>query len=109
MFFNFDFKNFCMLKRPESIEECSYFTRKQLTNEAGEAKGKLMAWVFKGDNKLNIIYTCPSCGFEGELVLPNEWEKKRVEGKYRKVVEFSCARCNQVIRIVKSIPRKLSS
>lgn len=96
-----------MLRKPESIEECSYFTRRQLLNEKNEATGSLMAWVFKGEDEINIAYVCPFCSFKGELRAKNDWSKKRIKGKVIEVFEFSCENCKNTLRIEKTIPKRL--
>ena len=96
-----------MLRKPNSIEECSYFTKRQLLNDNNEVKGSLMAWVFKGEDLINISYICPFCNFKGELQLQNSWVKKRIGGKVREVLEFKCENCERSIKIEKTIPKRL--
>lgn len=95
------------MREPKNIEECSYFARKQLLNDLNEAKGHVMAWVFKGEeDKIYIKYLCPFCQHRGGLSLPNLWKRKRVEGKYRDVLEFACEACGRGCSLTKEIPKR---
>jgi len=87
------------LKKPESMEEVVYFTRRTL-----EPKGRIMAWTFKQkcpkckkalmgkpveNGKVKIRakeYVCPACGYSEE--------KKEHEDKLTVSVEYTCPSCN---------------
>ncbi|MCW1300857.1 MAG: hypothetical protein QW507_01475 [Candidatus Nanoarchaeia archaeon] len=95
------------MREPRNIEECVYFARKQLFNDSNEAKGSIMAWVLKGEeDRIYLKYTCPFCNYRGELSLPNIWKRKRMEGKYREVVEFTCEACGRECMLVKEVPKR---
>lgn len=70
------------LKKPESMDECVYFTRRVL-GEGG--KGKAMAWVFRGH--------CPQCqkGIMGKPV-----DAKTGKAKIR-AKEYLCHDCSHVV------------
>lgn len=87
-----------MLKKPESMEECVYFTRRSLGD-----KGRVMAWVFKktcdkcgealmgkpvekGKVKIRAKeYVCPNCG--------NNEEKLEHEKKLEVSIDYTCPHC----------------
>ncbi len=89
-----------MLKEPESIEECVYFTRRLI------GEGKVVAWVFKakckkcgeglmgkpkdpktGKPKIRATeYVCPSCG--------NVEEKKEYEERLTVNIKYKCPHCS---------------
>ena len=61
---------------PESISECSYFTKRNLES------GYIFAWVLKGEKTLHIKYKCPKCGYEGEI-----------EKEFKSPIKFKCEKC----------------
>ncbi len=63
---------------PKSIDECTYFTKRSLDN------GYVIAWVFKGEDVLNVKYKCPNCGYEGEL-----------QQKFKRPIRFKCEKCGR--------------
>ena len=72
-----------MLKIPESMDECSFFTNRVL-----EDKTKLCAWIpSDGQGVINVIYTCGACGNNGELT----------QG-FNKVIKFNCQKCGKEIK-----------
>ena len=73
-----------MLKEPESMDECSFFTRRVL-----EDNTKLVAWVPKDTNIVNIKYTCGKCGASGEI-----------SQEYKKPIKFVCQNCGHKIVVV---------
>jgi len=89
------------VKKPESIEECDYFLKEFLyPRGSAEPKGKFFAWVFKGENRANIEYICPYCGYVGYIQL----DSKRPPYKWR------CENCGKQLvgdRIKKTV-KKLS-
>jgi ssDNA-binding Zn-finger/Zn-ribbon topoisomerase 1 len=87
-----------MLKQPESMEECVYFTRRAV------GEGKIMCWVFREKcpkcqeglmgkpkdeaGKVKIIakeYVCPKCG--------HSVEKKEYEETLTANIQYSCPEC----------------
>ncbi len=88
------------LKFPESMDECVYFTRRQLNNN-----GNVVAWVFKedcpkckkakmgkpkdpktGKPKIRATeYECPECGYSEE--------KEAYEDKLTCNVQYVCPKC----------------
>lgn len=123
------------LKKPESVEECIYFTRRQL-----EPKGSIMAWAFRKEcpqchnglmkkpKKTSKVYICPNCGYEEDvkaheesLVINVEYvcpycghegeattEYKRKTWKGVKAYVFTCEQCKEKIGITKKMkdPKK---
>jgi len=88
-----------MLKQPESMEECVYFTRREISD-----KGHVMAWVFrqecpkchKGimgkpkDSKGKVMirakeYVCPECGY---TVDKDEYEETLTAN-----IKYTCPHC----------------
>lgn len=65
------------IRKPESMDECVYFTQRSLDNDNGE----IMAWVFKGD--------CPKCGKE-KMGKPRD-SKGKVKMRAK---EYACPACN---------------
>jgi predicted RNA-binding Zn-ribbon protein involved in translation (DUF1610 family) len=86
-----------MLRQPESMDECVYFTRRAIGN------GHAMAWVFKeecpqchnakigkpvekGKVKIRATeYVCPSCGYKEE--------KEEHEEKLTMNIAYTCPHC----------------
>ena len=66
-----------MLKEPESMDECLYFTNRTI-GELGKAK----AWVYKK--------MCPKCG-ETKMGKPVEKGKVRIRAK-----EYVCSECGHI-------------
>lgn len=66
-----------MLKKPESMDECVYFTRRTIGNE------KVMVWVFRE--------LCPKCK-KGVMGKPVEKGKVKIRAK-----EYVCPECNHKI------------
>jgi len=89
-----------MLRKPKSIEELSYFTRRSLPNG-----GKVTVWVFKGEDIANIEYICPYCGYSGQK--QKKFERvsvyRKIEGKRKKVqvFKFNCDKCGKEIELEK--------
>ncbi len=73
-----------MLKEPESMDECSFFTRRVLDDGT-----KLVAWVPKGATIVNVKYTCGECGKSGEITQ-----------EYHKPITFLCQHCGHKIVVV---------
>jgi len=87
------------IKQPESMEECIYFTKRDLDG------GNVKAWVFKGkcpkcgkgkmgkprDSKTGKVkirakeYQCPECGYTVE--------KEKYEGTLTACVDYVCPKC----------------
>ena len=126
-----------MLRQPESVGECVYFTNRVMGN------GKAMAWVYridcpkchkskmgkpveKGKIKtradeykcpecgytetkeqhepnltVEVIYTCPHCGHQGEAT--TGYTRKSFEGVPAYV--FQCGKCGQRIGITKKMKK----
>lgn len=76
------------MKMPESMDECTFFTNRVL-----EDKTKLCAWVPKGQNIVNLIYTCGNCGHKGEISQNNE-----------NPITFTCDDCGEKI-VVKPLKK----
>ena len=91
-------------KKPESVEECVYFTQRVLEGDGKD--GEIMAWVFredcpkcgkakmgkpKGDDgKVKIRakeYVCPKCG--------HEIKKEDYESILTAYAEYVCPHCNE--------------
>ncbi|NQV09412.1 hypothetical protein HQ529_06180 [Candidatus Woesearchaeota archaeon] len=66
-----------MLKKPESMNEVVYFTRRAVDD------GKIMAWAFKD--------MCPECG-KGLMGKPVEKGKVKIRAK-----EYVCPECNHTV------------
>jgi predicted RNA-binding Zn-ribbon protein involved in translation (DUF1610 family) len=67
------------LRFPESMDECIYFTRRQL-----KEKGKAVAWVFKEK--------CPKCG-KAQMGKP-----RGPDGKVKiRAKEYTCPECNYTV------------
>lgn len=66
-----------MLKKPNSMEDCHYFTNRTLE----DGKGRIMAWVFRKE--------CPKCrqGIMGKPLKKNGRIDKKAE-------HFVCYKCN---------------
>lgn len=70
--------------------DCSYHTRRDLSNKKGEVTGKVRILVIKGESKAQVEYKCPNCGYESYM--ETEWFKP---------FSFNCQKCNTVIKILK--------
>lgn len=87
-----------MIKHPESMDECVYFTRRALDD------GHIMAWVFRVDcsecdegkmvkpltktgkpDKKSPIYVCNKCDYEQK--------NEDVEELFQVNVEYTCPHC----------------
>ena len=92
------------LRKPESMDECVYFTQRSLNNEKKEPTGEITTWVFretcrkcgkekmgkprdsKGKIKIRADeYVCPSCGFS----IP----KQDYEDSLIAYAEYKCCHC----------------
>ena len=71
-----------MLKMPESMDECSFFSNRVL-----EDNTKICAWIPEGQNTINIIYTCGKCGHKGDLTQ-----------EFEKTIKFNCQKCGEKIK-----------
>lgn len=72
-----------MLKEPNSMDECDFFSRRSLGDGS-----KATTWVPKGTQIVNVIYTCAKCKKAGE-----------VTQEYKKPIEFTCQYCGYLIKI----------
>ena len=91
-------------KKPDSMDECIYFTRRTLETENGE--GEIVTWVFKADcsecgkakmgkprgkdGKAKIRakeYVCPECNYE--------MEKEDYESSLVAYAEYVCPHCQK--------------
>lgn len=72
-----------MLKEPESMNECSFFSRRVLKDST-----KLLAWVPKGTNIINVKYACGHCKKQGEITQ-----------EFTKPTRFNCQNCGVEIVI----------
>lgn len=80
-----------MLKEPNSMEECLYFTRRSI------GKGKIVAWAYRilcpkckkanmrKENKRDKYYTCPQCEYTED--------EKLHESKIKIEVKYVCPFC----------------
>ncbi len=85
------------MKEPKSVNECSYFTKRTLTDENGKEVGKVQLWVFREEeNVLYYKYVCPKCGYKGEGKMEWDWKFP---------VKIVCDRCNYVIKVKRLNPR----
>lgn len=66
-----------MLKRPESMEEVVYFTRRDI------GEGEATVWVFRGQ--------CPKCG-KGLMGKPRDKGKVKMRAK-----EYVCPECGHTV------------
>ncbi len=92
--------DFKMLKKPESMDECVYFTRRTIES------GRLTAWAFRKQcskcnaglmgkpikkngkpDKKSPIYTCYSCG--------HQESNESIESSLVLSIEYTCPFCNQ--------------
>ncbi|MAG16409.1 hypothetical protein CMO88_05105 [Candidatus Woesearchaeota archaeon] len=71
-------------RKPESMDECVYFTQRSLNDENGEPKGEIMTWVFKG--------TCTKCGKEKMGKPRDKSGKVKMRAK-----EYVCPECNHTV------------
>jgi len=72
------------LRKPESMDECVYFTQRSLWNDKGEPSGEIMTWAFKGD--------CPKCG-KAKMGKPRD-----KSGKVKmRAKEYVCPSCNYTV------------
>ena len=72
------------LQKPESMEECIYFTQRSLADSKNEMKGEIMVWVFKGD--------CPKCG-KAKMGKPRD-----ASGKVKiRATEYICPACSHTV------------
>ncbi len=67
-------------RKPESMDECVYFTQRSLDN----GKGEIMAWVFRED--------CPKCG-KAKMGKPRD---SRGKVKMR-AKEYACPACSHAV------------
>ena len=100
-----------MLKKPESMEECIYFTRRSIDN------GEVTAWVFRklcpkcgkglmgkprdkeGNVKIRAKeYVCPKCGYTVK--------KKEYEESLTANIEYTCPHCGHKGEIQVPFKRK---
>ena len=74
-----------MLKEPESMDECGFFSRRALKDGT-----RLVSWTPKDNNNIvNIKYTCGHCKKAGE-----------VTQEYEKPITFICQHCGEKIVVV---------
>ena len=104
-------------RKPESMDECVYFTQRTLENADGEATGEIMTWVFREDcpkcgkskmgkprdskGKVKIRakeYVCSSCG--------HSLEKTAYEDSLIACAEYTCPYCNNKGEAEKPFKRK---
>ena len=71
-------------RKPESMDECVYFTQRSLKNEKGEPSGEILAWVLKGD--------CLKCG-KAKMGKPRD-SKGKVKMRAK---EYACPNCNHTL------------
>jgi len=67
------------LKKPESMEECFYFTNRKITID--DKEGHAIAWVYKP--------TCPECG-KAKLGKPINEKTGKVKRRAKKYVCLEC-------------------
>ena len=91
-------------RKPESMDECVYFSQRSLKDGEGEPKGEIVTWVFretcnkcgkekmgkprdsKGKIKMRSNeYVCPECGFS--------IEKQAYEDSLVAHAEYKCPCC----------------
>src|SRR3989338_8528490 len=104
-----------MLKKPESMDECVYFTNRDI------GSGRAMAWVYRKQcpkcsegvmgkpinkrgkpDKKAPVYECTKChhcGFEGQTA--TEYERKSFQGVQSYV--FECQKCKAKIPLTKKL------
>ena len=124
------------LKRPDSVDECLYFTRRALL----PTKGKIVAWAFRKrcpkcrnalmakPKKTSPTYDCPACGYTepkaehiADMVLNVEYtcpacsfsgetttEYKRKPWQGVKAYIFACGKCGEKLGVTKKLkePKK---
>ena len=92
------------LRKPESMDDCVYFSQRSLNNDKGESSGEIMTWVFRetcgkcgkermgkprdSNGKVKIRakeYVCPSCGFS---IAKQDYEDSLVA-----YAEYKCCHC----------------
>ena len=93
-----------VIKQPESMDECVYFTNRSLADAKGNAVGNVKVWVFKQDCpkcKKSVMgkprsskgkvktraseYVCSSCGYSVE--------KEAYEDSLTANAEYTCQAC----------------
>lgn len=101
------------LRKPESMDECIYFTQRSLH----DGKGEIMAWVFRqhcpkcgkakmgkprdsrGKVKLRAMeYACPACG--------HKIEKQAYEDSLFAFADYKCPHCGSSGEAKASFKRK---
>ena len=72
------------MRKPESMDECVYFTQRSLENENGAPNGEIMVWVFRED--------CRKCG-RSKMGKPRD-----KSGKVKmRANEYVCPDCNYTV------------
>ena len=72
------------LRKPESMDECVYFTQRTLKDSKGEVAGEIMVWTFR--------QYCPKCGKE-KMGKPRD-----SKGKVKiRATEYTCPACNYTV------------
>ena len=72
------------LRKPESMDQCVYFTQRSLKNTKGEFSGEIMTWVFREK--------CPECG-KATMGKPRD-----AKGKVKvRANEYACPSCNHTL------------
>jgi len=65
------------MKEPKSMDECSFFTRRVLSDGT-----KTVAWVPVGQKFVNVVYDCGACKHHGEITQ-----------EFQKPITFNCQKC----------------
>ena len=84
------------LKKPESIDECKFFSKQFISKRGSkDDDGFAFIWVFKGDNQGNCEYTCPYCQYKGEI-----------QQEFSLPFKFRCQKCEKSISLRKLTKKK---
>ena len=77
-----------------------FVTTRELTNKAGEIKGKVRIIKLKEQPKALVDYTCPACGFSEKR--HELWQEPLVTGKgVKKKFLVRCSKCGNDMRLLK--------
>ena len=83
------------MKLPK-IEELDYFTKRNLTDDEGEKKGKIVMYRLRGETEFHYMLICPYCGKE---------QKGKAEFK-RRPYRIECDECGRKIVVERLLKKK---
>ena len=78
------------------IEKLDYFTRRTLTNEKGEKKGKVLMYKTRNEKHFHYMLICPYCGKE-----------QRGKASFKKrPYRIECEKCGRNILVERLLKKK---